>query len=215
MAGHTMPKTKEATMTLLPRDVGKTAAKKTRREGKVPAVVYGHAMEPISVAVDERTFLTSYRQGPVLTVTLPSGEGARVLVREFRTNPISGRPEHIDFQLVAAGETLRSEVHVTLDEEALLLKAGLLPSWVLDHVAIEAKPDALPERIHIHAGGLGYGDEVKAGDLDLPAGVKLMTDPEAVLLIVLAPKTEVAEARAEGRTEQAAETGGAEVDAGQ
>lgn len=207
-----MTKTKEDRLRLESRRTGKGAAHQLRRQGKVPAVVYGHAMDPVPVALDARLLAakTSLHKGPLLSVTMPDGEAARVLVRELRRDPLTGRLEHVDFQRVTAGETVRSEIALSLDEEALLLKAGLVPSWVQDHVLVEGAPESLPERLHIAAGLLAFGDQVTAGDLPLPEGVRLLTDAETIVLTVTAPK---AEAPREGREE--GEAPEAEPDAGQ
>lgn len=177
------------------RGTGKGVAHALRRQGKLPAVVYGHGQPPVPVALDLKAFQTaaSSHKGPVLDVSMPDGNKAKVLIREVGRDPISGRIAHLDLLRVVAGETVRSEIQVSLDDEQILVKAGLIPSWVQDHVSVEATPDLLPERLHIPSQGLAFGDQVTAKDLHLDKGVRLLTDPDLIILTVGAPKVEVPE----------------------
>jgi len=201
------------------RHTGKAAAKKLRREGDVPAVVYGRGMDPVSVAFSAKEFIQGAHLsgGPMMSVVMPDGKRARVLVRELRRSPLTGHLEHVDFQRVAAGESVRSEIRILLDDESPLLKKGLVASWVQDHVVVEGSPEDLPERLHIQGGGLDFGDQVVARDLPLPGSIHLLTDPETTLLVITAPKSAAVETAAPeapapvGRREE----GGTEGDADQ
>lgn len=177
------------------RGTGKGVAHALRRQGKLPAVVYGHGQPPIPVAVDLKAFqaIASAHKGPVLDVSMPDGKKAKVLIREVARDPVSGHMAHLDLLRVVAGETVRSEVQVSLDDEQILVKAGLIPSWGQDHVSVEATPDLLPERLHIPSQGLAFGDQVTAKDLHLDKGIRLLTDPDIVILTVVAPKGDVLE----------------------
>lgn len=213
-----MPSTKtKSQLQLTNRETGKAAAKKLRRQGLIPGVVYGHGIDPVSVAfvADEFTRGSRLTSGPLLSVTMPDGKTARVLVRELRTNPLSGRLEHVDFQRVAAGESVRSEIRILLDDEQLLLKKGLVASWVQDHVLVEGPPEDLPEALHIQGGDLGFGDQVSARDLLLPSAIHLLTDADTVLLAVSAPKATAAEMPAAPAATETPEPAEPEVDAGQ
>ncbi len=193
------------------RDTGSAAARRLRRAGLIPAVVYGGKGESVAVAVESASLnkALAAHTGPVLEATLPGGDKARLLVREVFRYPLDGRIWHVDFQRVLAGQTIRSDVSVALDDESVIIKKGLIPSWSLTHVHIEAAPDALPEALHISALELEFGSHVTAGDIPMPAGVKLLTAPDTLVLSVVAPRVEaepVAEPAAQAPEEEAAET---------
>lgn len=175
------------------RDTGTAASKRLRRLGLVPAVVYGGKGEPMAISVEAATLnkVLSAHTGPVLDANLPGGVKARLLVRDLYRYPLDGKIWHVDFQRVTAGQTIRSDVPVTLDDESLIIRQGLIPSWSTTHLHIEAAPDALPEALHISAVGLEFGRHVTAAEIDLPAGVKMLTAPETLVLSVVAPRVEV------------------------
>ncbi len=176
-----------------PRATGTAASKQMRRQGLIPAVVYGGKDEPVAVSVESASLnkLMSAHGGPVMDATLPGGAKARLLVREIYRHPVDGKIWHVDFQRVLAGQSIRSDVSVTLDDESLIIKQGLIPSWSLTHVHVEAAPDALPETVHLSAVGLEFGRHVTAGEIALPDGVKMLTAPDTLVLSVVAPRVEV------------------------
>lgn len=193
------------------RDTGTAAARRLRRQGLIPAVVYGGKSDPVAVAVESTSLQKALaaHKGPVLDATLPGGAKARLLVREVFRYPLDGRIWHVDFQRVLAGQSIRSDVSMALDDESLIIKQGLIPSWSLTHIHIEAAPDALPEALHISAVGLEFGAHITAGDIPLPPGVKLLTAADTLVLSVVAPRVEaepVAEPVALESEEEAAET---------
>lgn len=199
--------TKSAQVSVEQREPGGSVARRLRREGKVPAVVYGGGKPPVSIALDVKT-LDRAVHGPSRVIQLKGrGVTGAVMVRAYDFDPLSGHVRHVDFQRIEEGKVMHTTVAVAMLDEAILLKKGLIASWNLDEVEVEALPAALPELVEIEVGNLTAGDSITAGQLDLPSGVKLLTDPEDIVLSIVAPS--VAGREEEKEAEQPEEDEGA------
>jgi large subunit ribosomal protein L25 len=176
-------------------EFGKGGARRTRRAGKVPAVIYGHGAEPRHVALPAREFANAIRHGGanvLLTLDLEGGEELAI-PKSIQRHPIKGYYEHVDLLAVRRGEkvTIDLPVHVTGD----VVPGGLLNQ---EHttVSVEAEATHLPEGVEVNVEGLSVGHQVTAGDLALPSGVTLSTDAETVVLIIAeAPSAEQLDAK--------------------
>jgi large subunit ribosomal protein L25 len=190
-------------------DFGKGAARRTRREGKIPAVVYGPGREPAHVALPEHELvlaLRKYGKNALLTLDI-DGEGKQLaLTRAVQIDYVHRIIEHVDFLAVTKGQHQEAEVALTLtgsvnsDEFADLLHTTL---------HIEAAVEDLPEHIDVNVDGRHAGDQILAKDLVLPQGVKLAGDPDAVVVMV----SSNAGAIAAGVASDAAEGAAAAADA--
>ncbi|WP_430910101.1 50S ribosomal protein L25/general stress protein Ctc [Methylobacterium sp. sgz302541] len=201
--------------------VGKGAARAVRRQGQVPAVVYGGGQPPQAVAVDLiRTRTLIYAGGFKTTVfeITAGGKKTRVIPRDFQLDPVTGVPLHVDFLRVVAGQTVTVDVPVHfLNEEAapgIKQKGGTL-NIVAHTLSLDVAPDQIPEAIEVDLTGREIGDVIHVSEIKIPAGTYTgePTDPVANIVppTVLGAEVEaeeaaVAEAQAaESADEKAAE----------
>ncbi len=182
-------------------EFGKGAARRTRRAGKVPAVLYGHGTDPVHVALPAHEFARVMRdQGSNAILSLELGsEGTQLaLTKTVTTHPLRNYIEHVDLLLVRRGEKVSVDVNVVLTGEA---QRGSLVYQDLNTLTVEADAFSIPEEIEVSLEGLQIGTQVLAGQVPLPEGVTLETDPEYLVVNVVAAPTEEdleAEVDAEG-----------------
>ncbi|CAH2600177.1 50S ribosomal protein L25 [Rhodovastum atsumiense] len=189
---------------------GKGAARATRRQGKVPAVIYGAHADPTLIALDPRAVLREISQtgwrSRLYEVTV-DGQTTRALMRDVQFHPVTDQPEHVDFQRLAPGEKIRVAVAVQFHNE--LTSVGLKRGGVLNVVrhAVECycDPDHVPTHFDVDLAALDINDTVRWSDLKGTEGIKpTITDRDFVVATV-APPTKMAEAApAEGAAAAAA-----------
>lgn len=188
----------EASIVLKRREVGRTAARRYRREGLVPGVIYGRAIEPIAVAVDARAFrqLTGRGAAQVHHVSVEDvGFEGNVMVQEVVYEPLSGKPVHIDLHRISMTEKVKAEIPVLLQGEEALEKRGLILQRQLRQIMVECLPGNIPPSVSVDVSDLQPGESVTVGDLSLPEDVRLITDVAEVIVVAVAPRviTEAAE----------------------
>jgi large subunit ribosomal protein L25 len=195
----------EVTLEVVRREKsGKEVAKKLRREGKVPAVVYGGHKEPVAITVDRKAVsdLVQKSEHGIRSVFLLKMSGTdqqrHAMIKEITIDPISRRMEHIDFVRVVMDEKIKVTVPVHLNGTAIGVKEGGLLDWQVREVHIECLPTAIPDSIEVDVTPLGSHDYYRVKDLKLPEGVKVLDDPERVVVGVTHARAEVSEATAEG-----------------
>ncbi|GAA1639248.1 50S ribosomal protein L25/general stress protein Ctc [Catellatospora bangladeshensis] len=200
-------------------EFGKGGARRTRRLGLVPAVIYGHGEAPRHIAVPAREFAAAIRHGGINTVfelVAPDGTKTLALPKAIQRDPLKDTYEHIDLVIVKRGEQVTVEVPVHLVGEAA---KGTLVMTEHDKIAISAEALHLPEFVEASIEGLEAGSHVTAGDVKLPRGAQLVADAETIVAVVsLAPTAEQLEGEtaeapeaAEAEAEEAAETVAAEA----
>jgi large subunit ribosomal protein L25 len=183
-------------------EFGKGGARRTRRAGKIPAVIYGHGADPRHVSLPAREFTHAIKRGGanVLLTLSVDGKDELTIPKAIQRHPIKGEYEHVDLISVRIGEK------VTIDVP-LVLTGAIAPGGLLgqDHtsVTVEAEATHLPTEIEVSIEGLEVGAHINAGDLILPAGSTLVTDAETLLVNVSQAPTEADLAAA---TEVSAET---------
>jgi large subunit ribosomal protein L25 len=164
--------------------------KAIRREGKLPAVIYGHYIEPISIVMDlhdTSKSLTGLAPSTLVTVDV-DGTQHKALVREKQRNKITGTLLHVDFLAVSMTEKLRAQVYIEITGLAPAIKdfSGVLVSGT-DEVEVECLPKDLPERIVVDTSGLAkIGDGIYVRDLVVPEGVKILDEPETMVALITA-----------------------------
>ncbi len=175
-------------------DFGKGGARRTRRAGNIPAVLYGHGAAPKHVSLPAREFANAIRHGGanvLLTLAL-EGEDQLAIPKAIQRHPIRGEFEHVDLLAVRRGEKVSIDVPLAVGGE--VAPGGLL-NVEYTTVTVEAEATHLPTEIEVSVDGLQVGAQITAGDLDLPSGVTLVTDSEILLLNVgTAPTAEDLEA---------------------
>ncbi|MBQ1025121.1 50S ribosomal protein L25/general stress protein Ctc [Micromonospora sp. C95] len=210
-------------------EFGKGGARRTRRAGKVPAVLYGHGEKPKHISLPAREFAAAIRNGganQLLALDISDGTQALALPKAIQRDPIKDTFEHVDLLLVRRGEKVTVDVPVQLTGEAA--RDTLI---VHDHDTLSVTADAttVPDHLEASIEGAEAGSQITAADVSLPAGVELAGDPEMLVASITAAPTaeqlestlpEVEEATEEAEaevgevTEGAAEAPAAEGEAG-
>jgi large subunit ribosomal protein L25 len=168
-------------------EFGKGAARRERRAGRVPAVLYGHGTETRHISLPGHELMLALKTPNVLIrVDGLSGGNQLTLPKAVQRNPIRGSIEHVDLILVRRGEKVTVEVPVQVTGE--IAPGGLLDQQMIQ-VSVEAEATNIPQAIEVDVEGMEIGDGVHASDLSLPSGVTLAVDPEALILHVLAAPT--------------------------
>jgi large subunit ribosomal protein L25 len=164
--------------------------KALRREGKLPAVVYGHHIDPISIVLDLRETARSLAglAPSALVIVDVDGEQHKTLVREKQRNKITGTLLHVDFLAVSMTEKLHAQVYIEVTGVAPAIKefSGVLVTGT-DEVEVECLPQDLPERIVADTSGLlKIGDGIYVRDLVVPEGVKILAEPDTMVALIMA-----------------------------
>jgi large subunit ribosomal protein L25 len=175
-------------------EFGKGGARRTRRAGKIPAVIYGHGADPQHVSLPAREFANAIRHGGknvLLTLEL-DGNDQLAIPKAIQRHPIKDQYEHVDLLAVRRGEKVTIDVPLQLVGD--IAPGGLLAQ---EHttVSVEAEATHLPTGIEVNIDGAEVGTQIHARDLTLPRGTSLITDPDQVLVLVQeAPTAEQLEA---------------------
>jgi large subunit ribosomal protein L25 len=198
---------------------GKGAARKIRRDHKIPAVMYGHGSQPIHITLPGHEAMLALKQSNALLTIVLDGKEELALAKDVQRDPIKPVIEHIDLVIVKRGEKVVVDVPVHLEGEAA-------PETVVttDHTSLQLEVEAthIPESITVSVEGLTAGTQILAGQVELPEGATLVTDPEALVVNVTqqvsaeALEAELSEAEAEAgiEREESEEEAGQAVPAG-
>ena len=187
-------------------EFGKGGARRTRRAGKVPAVLYGHGEKPQHIALPAREFAAAIRHGglnQVFTIDIVGGSGTTLaLPKAIQRDPIKDTYEHVDLIIVRRGEQVQVDVPINLVGEAARNTLVVTESTTL---AVVAEAMHLPSGFDVSIEGLEAGSQITAADVRLPDGVALAVDPDHVLAVVTAAQTaeELEGETAEGGAEAA------------
>lgn len=165
---------------------GKGAARQLRRNGRIPAVLYGHKEEAIHLSLPEHELFLALKTPNVL-LNLDLGDRRQLaLPKAVQKDPVRRTLEHVDLLLVRRGEKVTVEIPVVTVGE--IVSGGLL-EHTLNSLAVEAEATHIPTSIELSIEGLEIGSQILAKDVSLPRGVELSTDPEHVVVHVLAAPT--------------------------
>lgn len=166
-----------------------------RRQGFIPAILYGPEQSPVSLAVEARSFggiLRTVSSSTLLTLTVEGNEARRVLIQEVQHDPLTGDPLHIDFHQVNLKENIRAKVPVRGAGVSAAVKdlGGVLVQSVAE-VEVEALPQNLPQEIVMDLTRLAtFEDRITVADLPMPPNVELHAHPDEVVAVVSPPRTE-------------------------
>jgi len=201
------------------RDVTGKKVAYLRRDGRLPAVVFGRGLSSDNVSLDTHEFESLRRHaGPntLIDLSVDGAASAPVLVYGVQTHRVTRRPLHVDLYVVRMTEELTVDVALVSEgvSEAIENAGGTL-LHVIDHVRVRALPDHLPEAIHYSIESLQtFDDAIHVSDLEIPSDATLLTDPTEVVAKVLPPRVEeepvvaeVAEGEEGAEGEEAAEGG--------
>ncbi|WP_371653161.1 MULTISPECIES: 50S ribosomal protein L25/general stress protein Ctc [unclassified Streptomyces] len=177
-------------------EFGKGAARTIRRANKVPAVVYGHGTEPVHVTLPGHELQLALRTPNVLLSLDVDGKNELAIPKAVQRDAIKGYLVHVDLLLVKKGEKVTVEVGVLTEGE--LAPGSFLVENVLNTLSVEAEATHIPTSVTVSIAGLEAGASIHAKDIALPKGTTLATDPEAVVIQILAAQAEEPAADAEG-----------------
>ena len=191
---------------------GKNEARRTRRAGQIPAVVYGAYQDPVSIAVNPREILRIVRSttgyNTIFNLAISGGETTPVMVVDQQVDPIKGTLLHADFKRIDLAKRIRVTVpvHTTGEAKGVKVQGGLL-EVITRAVEIECLPDEIPESFSVDVSELMIGQSKRAGDVSLAGSMKLVSAPETVIAHIVALRAEAEAAPA--ATEAAVPAAGA------
>jgi large subunit ribosomal protein L25 len=161
---------------------GSKSAAKLRAQGRIPAIVYGHKKEPTSIALDEHDFTEELHHGHRLLDVKIGKRKEKLLVKDLQYDHLSKNIIHADLIRVDVTEMVKVTVPIELKGTAKGTHEGGIIEEHTDHLEIECKATDIPESIVVSVKEIGVDDAVHAGDIELPDGVKLVSDPNMLLV---------------------------------
>ncbi len=185
---------------------GKGASRELRRDGRVPAVVYGDKKEPLSVHVEEKALAKALSTGHFMNTVVMidvGGKAHRTLPKDVQFHPVTSRPIHVDFLRIGAHSTVTVAVPVRFDNEEASpgLKRGGVLNVVQHEVELVCDASEIPDELHIDLTGLEIGDSIHISAVKLPKGAKpAIEDRDFTVATLVAPSAMKSE---EGDTTQA------------
>ena len=183
--------------------IGKSS-KMLAAQGKLPAVVYGTAIDSMALAVDKHDFeqmlVHAAIGSTIFKLTVDGGKPVNVMVKDMRHDPLKGTIEHVDFWAINMKETVTTSVPVNFLGSAEGEKTGGIMVHELREVSVEALPSDLPDGIDVDVSALEVGDSLHVSDLVAPAGVTIHDDLDTIICAVMAPAKEEEEVLGEAET---------------
>ena len=170
-------------------EFGKGAARRARRDGLVPAVLYGHGSDPVHVSLPGHETLLALRvANALLSISVDGSTPQLALPKQVQRNPVKGTVEHVDLVIVKRGEKVTVEVplHVIGADD----KADRVIVMDQQTITLEVEATNIPAAIEIDVTALGIGDSIAAKDLNLPEGAVFPGEPDDLMLSVTAAKTQ-------------------------
>lgn len=173
---------------------GKSAARRMRGEGRIPAVIYGHGEETLSLSLDAHEFEMLLKRHSLDTtlieLSIEGGKKAgkvKALATEVQSHPYRPQILHVDFHQIHAGEKVTVEVPIRLVGTAAGVRAGGVLQHVLHELELECAVEVIPDTIEVDVSELEVGDSVHVADLSLPEGVEVLIDADRTVCTVAAP----------------------------
>ncbi|MEU2201534.1 50S ribosomal protein L25/general stress protein Ctc [Isoptericola sp. NPDC019482] len=183
-------------------EFGKGAARRIRRENKIPAVLYGHGTDPLHITLPgHETMLATRHSNALFTIELDD-KSEMAVIKDIQRDAVRGTIEHIDLLLVKRGEKIAVDVTVNIVGESA---PGTIHFVEAQTLSVEAEATHLPESVEVSIEGLEAGQHVTAGEVELPKGTTLLTDPEAAVVQIAEPRAEAAAEDEEAAEGEAAE----------
>jgi large subunit ribosomal protein L25 len=199
-------------------EFGKGAARRIRRDHKVPAVLYGHGTDPVHITLPGHdTMLALKTANALLLIEVEGSESLLALPKQVQRDPIRNTIEHVDLVIVKRGEKVQVEIAIHIEGEAISETLVVVENQT---ILVEAEATHIPDGVVVSVEGLDAGAQIHASDLKLPVGTTLAIEPDTLIVNVTAASTaeqveaELAEAEAGAgieRDEPAAEAATAGV----
>lgn len=184
--------------------VGSASARRLRREGKLPAVLYGHGVESVALTMPGKELGRALESGTHTLSLALGGERILAVVLEVQRSSLTQQPLHVDLYRVVRGERVHISVPVVLTGEAPGVHQGGILDQVIHELALDCPPEKIPDQIEVAVGGMDIGNAVLVRDLELPEGITVRHETDSVVVTIHPPKVAV-EAAAEQAEEEEAE----------
>jgi len=198
---------------------GSRAARRLRRSGRVPGIVYGGGTEPVSFDADARELrLALARSGAVLDLSVDGGKATPVVLKEAQRDPVRGETVHVDLLRVRLDEAIHAVVTLELAgvEDAPGVKEGGVLEQIVRELNVQALPTAIPESVVHDIGEMQIGETITLAVVSAPEGVTLLDDSETVIATLSPPRLQTeAEEEIEAETELVGEAEGEAAEQGQ
>ena len=199
---------KQVTLSAIKREkTGKEISKKLRKQGLIPAIVYGPRFQPLPIAVkfNELESILIKHKGETLlfNLELSDGEPSKIqaILKDYQIHPITDKIIHIDFLAIHEEETITLDIPLEFLGKPVGISKGGVLEILLHELTIECLPSNIPDKIYIDISNLDVGDVLHVKDVKVPEGIKVINDPEETVLTIVAE----AEERAEEETEETSE----------
>jgi large subunit ribosomal protein L25 len=191
------------------RAIGSRSSGRLRGEGRIPAVVYGHGISPLSVSIDRKALRHALHTdaGHNAVINLEVGSDTHLtIVKDMQRHPVRNEVVHVDFLVVNRNEIVTVDVPINLEGES---KAVHDANGTIDQqlftLSVNSTPGNIPNDITIDVSGLDIGDSIRVGDLQLPTGVTTDVDPEEAVVIAQVTRATIEAEELEAEAEAAAE----------
>lgn len=186
---------------------GKRHGRAMRRQGLIPAVVYGAEGPSVPVTVDEKDFRNSLRAGSanaILDLAVEGGEEALAIIKEIQYDALGDEIHHVDFLRVTAGKPILVTIPITASGQSEGEKEGGVVEYLTREIRIECLPHDIPENVTYDLSGLELGESMHLSDVTPPAGVTFLDPTDTALVVVKAPRMARADIIAEEEAAAAA-----------
>jgi large subunit ribosomal protein L25 len=184
-------------------ETGKGVARRLRRDGLLPGVVYGRTREPQPLTVDPVQLQNKLGGNAIFDLAIINNDQETretVMVKEVQKDPIKGKLMHIDFQHISMDEKITISVSINLQGDAVGIKEGGVLQQLLREVEIECFPADIPEELSLSVEGLEIGNSLLVSDLEVPEEIKIKTPLDEVIVTIVTP-TEIIEEEEEEEEE--------------
>jgi large subunit ribosomal protein L25 len=185
---------------------GKNASRRLRKEGKIPAVFYGHGIGTVNLALNKKDIIDVLRsdsgENTIFKVSYDS-KTSNAMIKDIQRDPVTDEVLHVDLVLIVMDKAMRVSIPITLVGEAVGVKSegGFIDSMTRE-VEVECLPKDIPENIEVDIQDLHLHQSIKVADIQVPEKVKLVSDPEAVVVVIAAPTKEEVEVKEEEEEEE-------------
>jgi len=199
---------KQVTLNAIKREkTGKEISKKLRKQGLIPAIVYGPRFQPLPIAVkfNELESILIKHKGETLlfNLELTDGEPSKIqaILKDYQTHPITDKIIHIDFLAIHEEETITLDIPLEFLGKPVGISKGGVLEILLHELTIECLPSNIPDKIYVDINNLDVGDVLHVKDIKVPEGVKVINDPEETVLTIVAEAGEGTEEETEETSE--------------
>lgn len=178
-------------------DFGKGGARRTRRAGKVPAVVYGHGEKPLHISLPSLELAAAIRKGganQLIAIEVTDGTRELVIPKDIQRDPLRDEIVHADLLIVRRGEKITTDIQLSFTGE---VEKGGLVVHELTAVSVEAEATHIPESIEVDLEGLAIGSQRLVSEITVPEGIVILTDGDQTVATVSEPRGEATEDEAE------------------